>query len=814
MNAKTRALLVTAALAAVTWTVPSAASDATKLYGIHWWGHTADQNGNLTVSLDTAPRDMLDVGAGGQSAWDTETALTHSDWWWSGQYLTGLYNQIRAWNVTPITRVDYTWNDTVPAPTDANYAGWPLTVRVQIVDVLKPWTRFWVIGNEPNLLMAAGSLWPNRQIQPADYATIYRNVRNEIQNNSPTGPEGAHIVLVAGPSPGPVAGDRWMAGTDYLDQVLANIPAGEVDGIAIHGYAGDINTFRNDYQSQLQVIDNRGLGSKPVWITEFNRWTDTNNCNDEATSAQFIRDSFADVNSWNSTTGNHNIIGMTWFVYDKDQVAANAWNNYSIEHWKNTCLTGSSDMYQAFSETVDLRYNAGVWGGGGGAPQDENLALKAVTYNVCGYTGVNESGLKARDGATSTKWACFHNGIWTAGDHWLAYDLGSSATVKKYVVQHASTGGETIDYNTDKFYIESASALTQTTWTQEFYVDNACSKVSSNTLTYGTPKTLRYVRIRVTKPNCSADWAVRIPEVEVWGNPAAAQVIRFQAEDYDGGANAASGTDYYDTTSGNTGGKYRTQDVDIENCSEGGYNVGWMAAGEWLDFAFYGGGDYDFRARVATPQNSKSFHVEVDGVNVTGTINVPNTGGWQTWTTTAIKSINNLSWGNHELRLKADTNNFNWNWVEVIPGAKFQAEDYTGGSSAQQNVDYYDTTTGNSGGQYRTQDVDIEATSDTGGGYNVGWVVAGEWLRYFFDSGGKYQVILRTATPYAGLSCHIEVDGVNASGSIAIPQTGGWQTWTTVNGPTISMSNGSHTVKFVADSHNFNINWFCIGPSR
>jgi hypothetical protein len=62
----------------------------------------------------------------------------------------------------------------------------------------------------------------------------------------------------------------------------------------------------------------------------------------------------------------------------------------------------------------------------------------------------------------------------------------------------------------------------------------------------------------------------------------------------------------------------------------------------------------------------------------------------------------------------------------AIPGT-IQAENYDLGG---QNVAYYDTTAGNSGGAYRTDDVDIEATTDTGGGYDIGYTAPGEWLAY------------------------------------------------------------------------------------
>ena len=56
-----------------------------------------------------------------------------------------------------------------------------------------------------------------------------------------------------------------------------------------------------------------------------------------------------------------------------------------------------------------------------------------------------------------------------------------------------------------------------------------------------------------------------------------------------------------------------------------------------------------------------------------------------------------------------------------VPG-RIEAENYdTGGAG----VSYYDDTAGNSGGVYRADDVDLEATSDAGGGFNVGWIASG-----------------------------------------------------------------------------------------
>src|SRR5207237_10706793 len=72
----------------------------------------------------------------------------------------------------------------------------------------------------------------------------------------------------------------------------------------------------------------------------------------------------------------------------------------------------------------------------------------------------------------------------------------------------------------------------------------------------------------------------------------------------------------------------------------------------------------------------------------------------------------------------------------AVPG-QIEAENFDNGG---QGVAYSDTTAGNYGGQYRNTDVDIETTTDTGGGYDVGWIAAGEWLNYTVNvaSAGTY----------------------------------------------------------------------------
>jgi hypothetical protein len=297
------------------------------------------------------------------------------------------------------------------------------------------------------------------------------------------------------------------------------------------------------------------------------------------------------------------------------------------------------------------------------------------------------------------------------------------------------------------------------------------------------------------------------------------------AEKYDtGGANVA----YFDTTAGNSGAQFgpafRTDDVDIEATADagGGFNVGWIAAGEWLKYTVnvQTSGAYTLNLRLAATTAGNTMHVEMDGANISGAVSVPNTGGWQNWTTVSVTTPS-LSAGQHVLRVFFDTGGHNLNWISFVAAAageapfggtpwpvpgKIEAENYdTGG----QNVAYFDTTPGNTGGQYRNDDVDIQATTDTGGGFNVGWIAAGEWLKYTVNvqSSGTRTLSLRLAATGTGNTMHVEMDGTNISGTVGIPNTGGWQNWTTVSVTTPSLSAGQHVLRVVFDTGGCNLNW-------
>jgi hypothetical protein len=113
--------------------------------------------------------------------------------------------------------------------------------------------------------------------------------------------------------------------------------------------------------------------------------------------------------------------------------------------------------------------------------------------------------------------------------------------------------------------------------------------------------------------------------------------------------------------------------------------------------------------------------------------------------------------------------------------------------------------------------VDIGAATDTSGGYHVGWIDPGEWLKYSVTvaSTGTYDIEIRVASREPGGMFHIEADGVDKTGLIAIPDTGGWLTWTTIRRTGISLNAGPQVLRVVFDSVGTrgavgNINWIRV----
>lgn len=63
--------------------------------------------------------------------------------------------------------------------------------------------------------------------------------------------------------------------------------------------------------------------------------------------------------------------------------------------------------------------------------------------------------------------------------------------------------------------------------------------------------------------------------------------------------------------------------------------------GQWMSYTvnIASSGNYTFTARVASPNSWNTFHLEVDGVDITGPIYIPNTGSGETYQFVAVNNI-------------------------------------------------------------------------------------------------------------------------------------------------------------------------------
>src|SRR5438045_3028285 len=130
-----------------------------------------------------------------------------------------------------------------------------------------------------------------------------------------------------------------------------------------------------------------------------------------------------------------------------------------------------------------------------------------------------------------------------------------------------------------------------------------------------------------------------------------------QLEDFDKGG---EGISFHDTTLANTGGFYRAgESVDIKPANDGttGYRLADVFAGEWTEYTIdvADAGNYTFDFRIASPAIGAKFHATIDGANVTGSLAVPNTGGWSHYGMVTKTGVN-LSAGVHVLRVAFDAN--------------------------------------------------------------------------------------------------------------------------------------------------------------
>ncbi|QPV62801.1 endo-1,4-beta-xylanase [Halosimplex litoreum] len=241
---------------------------------------------------------------------------------------------------------------------------------------------------------------------------------------------------------------------------------------------------------------------------------------------------------------------------------------------------------------------------------------------------------------------------------------------------------------------------------------------------------------------------------------------RIQAEEYDQGG---SGVAYSDTTAENEGTSFRTdQGVDVSSNSAGsGYSIGYIESGEWVEFTVdvAQAGDYTLDALVASNAGGGAFHVEVGGTDVSGTVGVPDTGGWDSWETVSTSGVS-LDAGQQVIRVAMDESWWDLNYLEFsLDSSSGDGSDGGDGTDGDDGTDGSDGDDGNDGSSGDlVAEIDPDTTSaavgervafrvtDTTGSGNwidsLSWTLgngdtgAGWYTDTTYDSAGSYTVQL------------------------------------------------------------------------
>ena len=129
--------------------------------------------------------------------------------------------------------------------------------------------------------------------------------------------------------------------------------------------------------------------------------------------------------------------------------------------------------------------------------------------------------------------------------------------------------------------------------------------------------------------------------------------------------NGAAGVAYYDRTAGNLWGLLRKTDVDIQRASDGGYNVGWINAGEWLTYSVNvtKAGTYTLRVRVASIQAGSLTVTTNVPSTVSRNVSYSSTGDLQKWADVTIPIT--LAAGQQRITLKFNTEGVNFRLLQV-----------------------------------------------------------------------------------------------------------------------------------------------------
>lgn len=232
--------------------------------------------------------------------------------------------------------------------------------------------------------------------------------------------------------------------------------------------------------------------------------------------------------------------------------------------------------------------------------------------------------------------------------------------------------------------------------------------------------------------------------------------------------------------------------VETEACKEGGKNVSSLEAGEWLNYLITvpKEGIYKVSYRVASSVDGGKLKIDKGaGAISLNTIDIPNTGDLQNWST--ISNTVTLPAGTYYIGLLAEKAVFNINWIDFSwsdsqPSfnTKIEAESF----SAMKNVL-------------------IDASSD-----GIKSVVCKDtnWIRYNVNlpRTGTYTLTYRVASnnPNGKIILSQNENDITFTD---VPNTGGLQSWTSIS-QDVYLNSGEQLLVLYIQKGDFNIDWWSL----